>query len=197
MKSDYIIILDAGHGVNTPGKQSPDGKLKEFAYTREIVSKIYQKLTNLGYQAYILVPETIDIPLSTRVRRANQIYTDNGKKAILVSVHCNASSSDGNWHTASGWSVFVAQNASQSSKELANCIKNSASEAGLKVRLQYPDRGYWVQSLAICRDSSCPAVLTENLFQDNKSDIEFLLSESGKNTIADIHVSGITKYLSS
>nr|DAT77576.1 MAG TPA: MurNAc-LAA [Caudoviricetes sp.] len=29
----------------------------------------------------------------------------------------------------------------------------------------------------MCRDTKCPAVLTENLFQDNKEDVEFLLSE--------------------
>ena len=36
-KNDYIILLDNGHGENTLGKRSPDGKLKEYAYAREIV----------------------------------------------------------------------------------------------------------------------------------------------------------------
>ena len=70
-KKDYIILLDNGHGENTPGKQSPDGLLKEYAYTREIVQRIYSSLKDLGYNPYILVPETNDIPLSTRVKRAN------------------------------------------------------------------------------------------------------------------------------
>nr|DAD59382.1 MAG TPA: N-acetylmuramoyl-L-alanine amidase [Bacteriophage sp.] len=30
IKSNYIICLDNGHGVNTPGKCSPDKKLKEY-----------------------------------------------------------------------------------------------------------------------------------------------------------------------
>ena len=42
----------------------------------------------------------------------------------------------------------------------------------------------------------CPAVLTENLFQDNKEDVEFLLSEKGKEAITKIHVEGIKNYLS-
>ena len=57
-KKDYIILLDGGHGVNTPGKQSPDGLLKEYAYAREIVKRIFNSLKELGYEPYILVPET-------------------------------------------------------------------------------------------------------------------------------------------
>ena len=36
-KKDYTILLDNGHGENTPGKKSPDGSLKEYAYARDIV----------------------------------------------------------------------------------------------------------------------------------------------------------------
>lgn len=194
-KKDYIILLDNGHGENTPGKKSPDGSLKEYAYTRDIVQQIYSSLKDLGYNPYILVPETNDIPLSTRVKRANQLCSANNKKALLVSVHCNAAGSDGEWHSAKGWSVFVSQNASANSKKLADCLKKEADNQGLKVRLQNTSKSYWVQSLAICRDTNCPAVLTENLFQDNKEDVKFLLSEEGKKKIAELHVKGIINYL--
>lgn len=194
-KSDYIVILDNGHGKNTLGKQSPDGKLKEYSYAREIVKRIYQTLVDKGYKSKILVPEETDISLSERVKRANQIYSSNNKKALLISVHCNAAGNGSKWMTARGWSVFVAQNASSNSKKLADNLKEEADNLGLKVRLQYPDKSYWVQSLAICRDTNCPAVLTENLFQDNKEDVDFLLSEKGKETIVNLHVNGIIKYL--
>ena len=194
-QKDYIIILDNGHGVNTPGKQSPDGKLKEYKYTREVVQTIYNKLTNLGYKSTILVPEETDISLSERVKRANKIYNDNSKKAILISVHCNAAGNGSQWLNAQGWSVFISQNASQNSKKLANYLANSANDYKLKLRIQSPGQLYWTQSLAICRDTNCPAVLTENLFQDNKQDVDFLLSNAGKETIANLHVDGIIKYL--
>ena len=196
-KKDYIILLDGGHGINTPGKQSPDGLLKEYAYTREIVKRIFNSLKELGYEPYILVPETNDISLSVRVKRANNIYNASNKKAILISVHCNAAGADGKWHSAKGWSVFVAQNASANSKKLADCLKKAADDEKLKVRLQYPNKSYWVQSLAVCRDTNCPAVLTENMFQDNKEDVEFLLSEDGKKKITELHVNGIINYLNS
>lgn len=196
-KKDYIILLDGGHGVNTPGKQSPDGLLKEYAYAREIVKRIFNSLKELGYEPYILVPEMDDISLSMRVKRANNIYNASNKKAILISVHCNAAGADGKWHSAKGWSVFVAQNASANSKKLADCLKKAADDEKLKVRLQYPNKSYWVQSLAVCRDTNCPAVLTENMFQDNKEDVEFLLSEDGKKKITELHVNGIINYLNS
>ena len=196
-KKDYIILLDNGHGKNTPGKQSPDGLLKEYAYTREIVKRIFNSLKELGYEPYILVPETDDISLSMRVKRANNIYNASNKKAILISVHCNAAGADGKWHSAKGWSVFVAQNASANSKKLADCLKKAADDEKLKVRIQHPNKSYWVQSLAMCRDTNCPAVLTENMFQDNKEDVEFLLSEDGKKKITELHVNGIINYLNS
>jgi len=33
------ILIDNGHGSNTPGKCSPDGRLREYSYTREIAGR--------------------------------------------------------------------------------------------------------------------------------------------------------------
>lgn len=195
MSKDTLILLDNGHGSNTKGKQSPDGRLKEYAYAREIVKRVYNKLKQLGYNPYILVPEDTDISLSTRVSRANTLYKNNNKNAILVSVHCNAAGNGSQWLSAKGWSVFVSQNASKNSIKLADSLKEQADKEKVKVRLQYSNKSYWVQSLAMCRDTNCPAVLTENFFQDNKDDVNFLLSEEGKEIVTNIHVNGIINYL--
>ena len=189
-----LVLLDNGHGIDTPGKCSPDKRLKEYAYTREIVKEIYSQLTKEGIEAYILVPEEKDISLSERVKRANKKYIENNQ-AILISVHCNAAGADGNWHSAKGWSVFVAQNASKNSKKLADCLAEKAEAQNIKVSYQLPGQSYWVQSLAMCRDTKCPAVLTENLFQDNQEDVNFLLSDEGKQAIVRLHVEGIKKYI--
>lgn len=195
MRNDIIIILDNGHGENTPGKCSPDKRLLEFQYTREIVAGIVLELTKLGIQSIRLVPEFKDISLSERTKRANKIYADSGKKAILISVHCNAAGSDGKWYNARGFSVYVAPNASNNSKRLAKDLYEAAESLNLKGNRSVPKEKYWVQNLAICRDTNCPAVLTENLFQDNKEDVDFLLSEEGRKAIIDLHVKGILSYL--
>ena len=67
---------------------------------------------------------------------------------------------------------------------------------GMKIRKDMadgdPDKE---SSFYILKHTKCPAVLTENLFQDNKEDVDFLLSEEGKRTIVSLHVKGICKYL--
>ena len=194
-KNDYIICLDNGHGMDTPGKCSPDKKLKEYQYAREIVKRIEVKLKENGYKVYIVTPEQEDISLKERCKRINKIYKYNGNKAISISIHCNAAGSDGKWHSASGWSVFVSTNASQNSKRLAKNLYDEALLLNLKGNRSVPKEHFWVQNLAMCRDTNCPAVLTENLFQDNKDDVSFLLSEKGKQSIVDVHYNGIVKYL--
>ena len=37
----------------------------------------------------------------------------------------------------------------------------------------------------------CPAVLTENLFMDTEKDCRFIMSEEGRQKIADIHINFI------
>lgn len=189
------VLIDNGHGENTPGKRSPDGRLREWSYTREIADRVVYELGRRGVDAERIVKENIDVPLSERCRRANAIYRETGEKAILVSIHCNAAGSGTDWMKARGWSVFVSNNASANSKKLADCLAGAAVSENVKVRLPAPGQLYWQQNLAICRDTSCPAVLTENFFQDNKEDVDFLLSEEGKNTVVRIHVEGIIKYL--
>ena len=101
-----------------------------------------------------------------------------------MSIHCNAAGNGSAWMGAKGWSVFVSNNASTNSKLLADCLYDAAEQQKLRLRTERPGQKYWQQSLAICRDTNCPAVLTENLFQDNKEDVEFLLSKEGKEAIA-------------
>ncbi len=189
------VLIDNGHGENTLGKRSPDGRLREWSYTREIADLVVAGLRKKGIDAERIVKEDSDVPLSERCRRANNIYRDTGKKAILVSIHCNAAGSGASWMNAQGWSAFVSNNASLNSKRLAKFLAQVAECILVPVRKPMPGQLYWEQNLAICRDTNCPAVLTENFFQDNKEDVEYLLSREGKDTVARIHIEGILKYL--
>ncbi|MDC2179161.1 N-acetylmuramoyl-L-alanine amidase [Bacteroides thetaiotaomicron] len=189
------VLIDNGHGENTPGKRSPDGRLREWAYTREIADLVVAGLRKKGIDAERIVKEDSDVPLSERCRRANNIYRDTGKKAILVSIHCNAAGNGISWKNAQGWSAFVSNNASLNSKRLAESLAQVAECIPVPVRKPMPQQPYWEQNLAICRDTNCPAVLTENFFQDSKEDVEYLLSPEGKDTVARIHIEGILKYL--
>ena len=118
--STMKILIDNGHGLNTPGKRSPDGKFLEAAHNREIAKSIVSELKNKGYDTELLVPEKEDTSLKERVRRINAA--------------CSAT-------------------------------------------------------------PSCPAVLTENFFQDCLSDVLFLHIKAGKQAVVDTHVEGIVEYI--
>ena len=184
------ILIDNGHGKETPGKCSPDGRLKEYAYTREIADRVVTGLQNEGIDAMRIVPGENDVALFERVRCINAF----GKDAILVSIHCNAMGSGAEWMSASGWSVFVGVNASMNSKRLARQLAQVALNRKVKVRRPSPQKLYWTANFYICQKTNCPAVLVENFFQDNKEDVEFLLSEEGKQCVTNILLEGITNY---
>lgn len=185
------IILDNGHGCDTPGKCSPDGRLREWAYNRRLAQAIADKLACLGQEVHILVPETHDIGLKERCARANSLCT--GHKAVLVSVHVNAACSGG-WHEARGWSAFVSPGASAASRRLASLLTDSARARCLLGNRATPACGYWTASLAICRDTRCPAVLTENMFMDNRADVDFLLSDRGLEALTAVHAEALTRF---
>lgn len=193
---DIKVLIDNGHGDNTPGKRSPDGMLLEFSYCRDIAQRVSRQLSLKGIDALLLTPEKTDIPLKERVRRVNAWVKKLGaKNVLLVSIHNNAAGTDGKWHDASGFSVFVSANASKNSKRLAQIFTECAQELGLMGNRYVPAEKYWVQSLAMTRDTLCPAVLTENLFQDNREDVTLLLSDEGRQKVAKLHVTSIIKYI--
>lgn len=195
---DIVVILDAGHGKDTPGKCAPDKSLYEWQWNREIVAMLCERLYGLeNIQTVILVPEEHDVPLKERVRRVNTIVHDAkiaGKEVLLISIHINAAG-HGTWNNASGWSVWVSNNASDKSKQFAQIAYEQAKLLDLCGNRVVPKENYWTSNFYILKNTQCPAVLTENLFQDNKEDVAFLKSDEGKNTIVQLHLNAIKKYL--
>ena len=193
------ILIDNGHGHNTPGKRSPDGKFREYAYNREIANRIVADLIDRGYYAELLVPEEEDISLNERVRRTNEHCQILGKSnVILVSVHVNAAGNGSKWTNATGWSVYTCKGQTSSDK-LAECLCEAAIKnfPGKRIRTDYSDGDSdWEENFYILRQSLCPAVLTENFFMDGL-DLEFLQSRVGKQAIVDTHVEGIIEYIES
>lgn len=219
MNTAIKILIDNGHGYNTPGKASPDKSLREWAWTREVARRIVAILKEHGHDAELLVPEDYDIMLTKteylywnermgskkwsgrkavrhRVGRVNDMCRIFGNKNVLcVSVHNNASGNGKDWYKAKGWLSMVSQNSSRESRMLCDCLMEEALKTGLNTPLQYADRSWWVKSLAITRETNCPAVLTENGFMDNKEECAWLLSEKGKETIVNLHVNAIEHYI--
>lgn len=193
---NVTFIFDYGHGLNTAGKRSPDGKLQEAKYVREVGTEIVSRLSDFGFSTHVLVPETHDVPLAERVRRVNSLVKQKpSTQFFLVSLHVNAAGTGKTWTNANGWSVYVSPKASSYSKELAEITAKNALDQDLKLRREYPKVGYWIGNFYILNKTLCPAILTENLFMDNQDDCNFLLSPEGRHKIANLHVYSVMDFL--
>lgn len=192
------ILIDNGHGENTLGKRSPDGTLREYLYAREIADAIVRELVKRGYDAERIVRENVDVALTERTRRVNEYCGKLGaSNVILISVHCNAAGDGSEWMKARGWSAYTSKGRTKADK-LADCLYSIAESVfvGQRIRKDMSDGDPdWEENFYILQKTKCPAVLTENFFQDNKEDVDFLLSPEGKKQIVKVHVDGIIKYI--
>ena len=213
-----IELYDPGHGINTAGKCSPDKSLREYKKARELVRDIVAKRRAMGYDARVLVPEEADVSLGERCRRVNKICDQYGKSnVILVSVHCNAAGADSKWKSAGGWCIYTSPGQTKADV-LATHIWNAANvdlkpyidrfpllkAEGAYDGRQVPIRADWSVGdpdyearFAVLTGTKCPAVLTESLFQDNKADVDFLLSKEGHDAVVQLHVNGVESYIKS
>lgn len=190
------VLIDNGHGENTPGKCSPDKRIREYLYCREIAARLVKQLKSAGIDASLLTPELTDVPLSVRVARANVVAKSVGRdNTLLISIHLNAAGGDSKWHPASGWTGWVAKSASARSRRMAQLLYTEAERAGLRGNRSVPAQKYWSADFKILRSSACPAVLTENLFQDNLADVDYLLTEKGKEALVNLHFNAILNYI--
>ena len=193
------ILIDNGHGRETSGKRSPDGRLLEYAYTRSIARSIVSALTTQGHDAELLVSEQEDISLPERCRRVNDWCRRLGKdNVILVSIHINAAGHGDRWMNARGWCAFTTRGNTRADR-LASCLYDAAARhlPGMRLRTDYTDGDPDLEkNFYILLHTAVPAVLSESLFMDNQADCAFLLSEEGQQAIVSLHVTGITAYLS-
>ena len=181
IKSDskYIWILDNGHGgiidgvYQTPGKRSPiwsDGtQLFEGEFNRAIVDRIAKYCDKNNIEYINLVNTNEDVPLSTRVKMANEIYRESEKPCIYVSVHANGFSDE----SANGWEVYTSPGETQSD-HIATVLYE-------EVEKEFPNY-------------KMPAILSENFFMTNEKECKtLLLSEEGRDRIAKAHIEMINK----
>lgn len=198
-KRSMIILIDNGHGKETAGKCSPDGTLKEWAYTREIARRVWEELLHRGHEAILVCPADQDMPLSKRVRFVNDIVKEEGKdNVLLVSIHCNAAGNGSQWMKASGWEAYTSPGRTKADR-LAECFYKHAEKelaADFRVRVDRSDGDSDKEaSFYILAKTRCPAILTENLFMDNRNDVRFLQSELGKVKLTWLHVKAIVEYI--
>jgi N-acetylmuramoyl-L-alanine amidase len=193
--SNYYWILDAGHGgldlghyVTAPAKMFtfPDGlEIYEGVINRGILQKVIQSLTAKEIRWNACYENVRDTSLRERVAIADDFYSRD-KSCILLSVHSNAGG-------GSGFEVFTSPGQTKSDK-----IAHIFCERYKKHFHNHPLRSDFADGDAdkeadfyILRKTDCPAILVENLFFDNRTEAEYLLSPEGKQAIANCIVDAI------
>lgn len=193
-----MILMDSGHGENTQGKRSPDGKFREYLYAREVAQDAQRELTKRGIACELLVRESLDVSLAERVRRVNEYCKEYGAKNVaLLSIHVNAAGDGSRWMNGTGIEVYTS-NGKTRSDELAQMFIEAARvhHKGMKIRTDYSDGdGDKEAQFAVLAKTKCAAILTENGFMDNKADVEYLLSPEGKRAVVMSHVEAVVKYV--
>lgn len=211
-RKEIAIILGTAHLATTPGKSSPDGRLREYAYSRKIAGSVAEALRAKGYTVYIdyMAPnpspqmksaswkQEQNRELAWRANFVNSVCAKYGNSnCVYVSIHLNAAG-NGQWMSARGWEAWTSKGQTQGDK-LADCLYDAAKKylpQGTKIRTDMSDGDKDKEAqFAVLTKTKCPAVLTENLFQDNKEDVEYLLSDRGEEAIVRLHIDGIESYI--
>lgn len=192
------ILIDPGHGIDTPGKRSPDGLFREYLWNRQVADLILEGLISAGVDASLVVTETNDVTLRNRVNRVNTICNRVGaSNVLLVSVHANAAGNGSAWMNAKGWSCYTSKGKTKSD-QVAECLYDAFEEEfqDRKIRKDMSDGDRdWEENFYVLQKSKCPAVLLENFFYDNREECAWMLQEETKRRIAGAAVKGIIKYI--
>ena len=192
------ILIDPGHGIDTPGKRSPDGLFLEYLWNRQVADLILEGLLSAGVDASLVVTETNDVTLRNRVNRVNTICNRLGaSNVLLVSIHANAAGNGSAWMNAKGWSCYTSKGKTKSD-QVAECLYDAfeAEFQDRKIRKDMSDGDRdWEENFYVLQKSKCPAVLLENFFYDNREECAWMLQEETKRRIASAAVKGIIKYI--
>jgi N-acetylmuramoyl-L-alanine amidase len=154
--------------------------------------------------------------LAYRVNFVNAICKKVGaKKCLYMSIHVNAAGSGKNWMSAGGWCCYTSEgktradvlsaflyDAAKLNFKAYEKIMEQGKKKGIYDKYQKPYRTDYSDGDAdmeanfyVLRNTNCAACLSENFFQDNRSDVAFLLSEEGKDAIVRTHVEAIKNYV--
>ena len=178
------IGLDAGHGLYTAGKQTPDG-IKEWTLNDKVRDKVVAMLSDYDCE-FVHVDNNegnTDEALASRLSK----YLNAGVKAF-VSIHHNAFT--GSWNNATGVEVWTDRNATASDTKLAESIyKRLVANTGLK------GRGIKKEDFAVINQNKIPAVLIEGGFMDSSIDYKTITSDSGQTAYAKAVAEGLIEFL--
>ncbi|MFC7394410.1 N-acetylmuramoyl-L-alanine amidase [Scopulibacillus cellulosilyticus] len=174
----FKLFLDPGHGGSDPGAEG--NGLKEKNITLEISKNIHDILVDEYSDVSIKMSRTGDTypTLNQRTDEANAWGAD-----FFLSIHINSGGGE-------GYEDYIYIDLSNRSE--TGQIRDDIHTAVIKVN-DLNDRGEKKGDLDVLRDTTMPAVLTENGFIDNANDAAKMKDPSWITEVARGHVNGLEK----
>ncbi len=192
------VVLDPGHGIETPGKRSPDETYFEYEFNMDMAQRIKKHLARHGVEVILTRedehepvvhddPATMEkLSLAHRVKVSNDANPD-----LFVSIHSNAAGNGTDWTSARGFSIYTSSAGDTKGRNIAaKAILARVEEAGITI-----NGGLLHNRLYVLRNTDDPAVLLEHLFHDNKEDLVLLKDPAYREKMAVADAKGILDYL--
>ena len=178
------IGLDAGHGLKTAGKQTPDG-IKEWSLNDSVCDKVERNLAD--YDCVIIRTDNDEGQTDEGLATRRTTYINQGV-AAFVSVHHNAFT--GNWNSATGVEVYTDKNPISGDVRLAEAIYSRlVANTGMK------GRGIKQANWTVINQNKVPAVLCEGGFMDGTNDYAYITSDAGQEAYAKAVSDGLVAFL--
>ncbi len=201
-----VILLDAGHGgldfsakyTTKPslGKriEFPDLELHDNGWfyegvgNRALAWQFASRAINEGFPVSFVMDTVKDTPLYFRTLAANKIYK-NHRNSFLISFHSNAGG-------GKGWEIFTSRGNTKSDILATEIYKATNSRMARVYRTDWsdgdPDKE---KNFYILKKTSCPAVLIEHGFFDNRTEVQDLVDMKILSKFSDATWQGVKNYM--
>lgn len=190
MKITLLPAITLGHQNNL---KSPDIRLDELSYTTHIIGSIHtQLMESAKHTPFITISKLTGTTAQITEQLKQLTQTTPASSNCIIAVGLNSAIDDGHYHTPTGWTVINSPQ-SRESERLATALAQASIDIlgsrAISPQGQMPSHRY-INQAAILDTIQAPAVLTLNLYQDNRRDTAYLLSDKGRQAIIDQHVKG-------
>ncbi|MBM7855815.1 N-acetylmuramoyl-L-alanine amidase [Desulfohalotomaculum tongense] len=178
--SKKTIVIDPGHGGRDPGAVGYG--LTEKEINLDIARKVSNYLKKYTAEIHLTRNNDIYVSLTERANIANRFNAD-----YFISIHSNAG-------RGSGFESYIHTTENPVTAELQRVVHNKImdylSTKGIR------NRGTKSANFTVLRETNMPALLVENLFIDNPSEVTLLKDEKFRSGLAEATANGIAKALS-
>ena len=187
------VCLDPGHGVESPGKCSPDKSYYEHKFALDMGRRIQAHLERCGVR---VVLTRTDEHCPTGKADTNDLLkrvaiSDAARADLFVSIHSNASGNE--WSNASGLMIYTSAGPETASRNVAaKAVLSRMTEVGVELRGSPLVHDI---ELVVTRKTAAPAMLIEYGFHTNRTEVGLLKKSSYRAKLAEATAKGVCDFL--